>query len=589
MNAIAEQLDHAIQIRYKRWKRARLPAYLRKELGELKAGEITDRFYKQLEFGTDGLREKIGAGTNRMNIFTVRRLAQALADEIREGGFAQAQRGVVIAFDNRVLSREFAEQAARVLAHNEIKVHLFSEARPTPELSFAIRWLHAAAGIMIAAGCSPYQYSGFRIFTEDGSVMQAEQAGKLSHRLDILEDDVGIPVMDSDEAVRMGRLIEVGSEVDEAYYGQVLEVFQPAHLKKKYISNLRIVYTPLHGSSGAVISRLLKTVGCKEVYCVNEQANPDPLFLTLKNPDPKEKDVYRHALIQADACDAELVLAVDPESQELGVLVRSGEGEYEQLTPHQLGSLLLDYIGMRRKLLKQRDIRHKQGEGIFYTTILTTNLSREIARKYGMAIEQTLPGFNYIAMRIAEQEHLGESSYLFAYDENGGFLPEVFVRDKDALQTLMLTVEMAAYYKGKKLSIWSQLNRLYRTFGYHLEDEIHMSYKGLEGWQRVRNTMARLRGEFPRQIGLLQVKQLTDYREGKEREAGRDGVFQTDLPRADMIRYVFDDGAWCVIRLSSASPTLKLFFGCRSETKESCQSRMSEIRSAMLYYLETIL
>ncbi len=528
-------------------------------------------------------------GTNRMNIFTVRRLAQALADEIREGGFAQAQRGVAIAFDNRVLSREFAEQAALVLAQNEIKVYLFSQARPTPELSFAVRWLHAAAGIMIAAGRSPYQYNGCKIFVEDGSVIQADRATRLSHRLAMLEDDVGIATMDPDEAVRMGRLVEVGNEVDEAYHRQVLSVFQPTHLKKKYISNLRIVYTPLHGSSGDTISKLLKAAGCKEVHSVDEQINPDPLFLTLKNPDPKEREVYRHALAQAADSDAELVLAVDPESQELGVLVRSGEGEYEQLTPHQLGSLLLDYVGMRRKLLEQRGIGVKQGEGIFYTTILTTDLSREIAKKYGMAIEQTLPGFNNIALRIEEQEQLGERSFLFAYDENGGFLPEVFVRDKDALQTLMLTVEMAAYYKGKKLSLWNQLHRLYKAFGYHLEDEIQMTFKGLEGWQRVRNTMARLRSEFPRQIGLLQIKQLTDYREGKVRQAGRDLVRPTQLPRADMIRYRFDDGAWCVIRLSSVAPTLKLFFGCQANTQESCKSRMAEIRSAILFYVESIL
>ncbi|XEC96243.1 phospho-sugar mutase [Paenibacillus tarimensis] len=594
MYAIAEQLDHAIQLRYNRWKRAaELPSYLRKELEELKAGEITDRFYKHLDFGTDGIREKVGVGTNRMNIFTVRRIAMALAEELKASGFSAGQRGVAIAFDNRLLSRAFAEQAAFVLSRNDIKVYLFEQAIPTPELSFAIRLLHAAAGIMITAGSHPYNYNGCKLFTDTGSVMPLESTKRLSRRLLAMEDEVGIDIMDGQDAVHMGRLVMIGKEVAEAYQRSLESIVSDEREHKLIASNLHAVFTPLHGISGETMATLFRRTGYKNVHMVEEQFAPDPLFPTLSCPDPQDPGSIAHALRAATRHDADIVMAADPESQELGVSVKCNKGKYRQLTPNQLGSLLLDYRCEQRKArCEQRKayLNEQQQPGIFIKSVLTTELSAAIAVKHGLKVMNALPGFSNIAARITEQEQQGEQPFFFAFDESGGYLPSDFVRDKDALQAALLTAEMAAYYKAKNQTLWDRLQKLYQIYGFYLEDQISLTFTGIEGWQRVRNVMERLHAESPKLFGSLVVRRIFDYRAGKIRwmRKGRNQS-ATGQPKANIIKYLFDEGSWCAVRPSGSEPVLKLYYGCKDATEEGCKRKLARIRSALLYYVESII
>ncbi|WP_338553104.1 phospho-sugar mutase [Paenibacillus sp. KS-LC4] len=583
MNAIAEQLDYAIDRRYERWREAELPFYLRKELGELGAGDLTDRFYKHLHLGPEGVREKVGAGTNRMNIYTVRRIALALAGEIRSGGEEAKQRGVAIAFDSRILSRVFAEQAALVLAKNRVKVYLFEQARPTPELSFAVRFLHAAAGLMITAGHYPYDYNGVKLFSSDGAVMTPEYNQPVARRMEGIEEEVAIPLMDAEEAVRQRLLVLIGTEVDKAYHSKLADIIVRPTAFRAGRTRLRVIYTPLHGGGGQTPLALLKQMGYRDVESVPEQLQPDPLFPTIDEPDPTNPDCYRQALLLAERKQTDLIMATDPESQQLGAMARDKSGECRLLSANQLGSLLLEY------LCTQKRANEPVCPAAFYKSLLTTELSSAIARRYGLHIVETPPGFRHIAARIAEEEQLGARTFFFAFDETGGCLPQAFVRDKDAMQTLLLTTEMAAFYKSRGLTLWDQLYKLYEAYGFYLEDHVSLSFPGLEGSQRLRNVMRKLRGEVPEKLSSLRIRSIYDSEEHGVKALDFSKEAANQELGANVIKYVFEDGAWCALQPTGAGTSLRLYYGARERSEVRCRRRLAAIRTALLYDMETIL
>ena len=730
MNAIAEQLDHQIQIRYRRWLHADLPGYLRKELGELKASEMTDRFYRHLALGTEGIRERVGVGSNRINIYTIRRIARALATELEGQGSKTLEQGVVVGYDGRLSSRGFAQQAALVLAHCGIRTYLLEQSRPTPQLSCAVRLLEAAAGIVITAGHYPREYSGCKLYGPDGSPMAPEASGRLGQAMAELEDEIGIPLMGQQEALEQGRLVMVGKELDQAYQRH-LEMSVPlAKISKNKAAGIGIVFTALHGTGGEALQRMLKRAKYTHVYEVKEQAGPDPFFSTVKHPDPFRPEALEPALALARSVQADIVLAMDPQAQRLSLTIRESGSGYRTLRPDETGALLLDYIGMQ---LKRRD--KSAASGSIYTSVLTGGLADGIATRYGLQLVRTLPGFRHIASAMAEAEALEEwpavesawtelerqsieeeravteaetlkfharpvlklrskrqlhstghrraavglvlaappsslrqvatgpavwgadrslgkwysrtinvtagkansesphhraevattsaapasfaqpqsptlaipaepqapastgaaqsqataPPFRLAYDESGGCLPADFVRDKDALQTAMLIAEMTAYYRGKKLTLAKRLQQLGEMHGYHLEGQVSLVYKGLEGWQRIRNAMEKLRAEPPAAIGPQQVSAVCDYGSGEIRHRYRSRVESTGLPAGEIIKYQLEGDAWCAVRASSAEPVLTLYYGCRADTAQESRRQTAALRSNLLVELESIL
>jgi phosphoglucomutase len=552
------------------------PPEMRAELEAMrdKPEEITDSFYRDLEFGTGGLRGILGPGTNRMNIYTVRRASLGLARHIARQGEEAKRRGVVVGYDCRRMSQAFAAEVARVMAAAGVRAYVFEHLCPTPELSFAVRRLGTAAGVMITASHNPPEYNGYKVYNADGGQILPDEAEQVMAEINAIHDLFSIPLVELEEAQRKGLLTWVGAEVDKAYVEAVVKAVQDASVTPDARKQLRIVYTPLHGTGNRPVREALAAAGYSHVQVVASQEQPDGEFPTVKSPNPEEPEALSKAIEEARAAGADLVMGTDPDADRVGIAVRDRNGEFRLLTGNQVGGLLVDFLlGQRRGRGELPD------NGVVFKTIVTSELGAAAARAYGMAVEDTLTGFKYIGDRIRHYEQTREKTFLFGYEESYGYLVAPIVRDKDAVQTCLLIAEMAAFHRLHGRTLLDALEDLYERVGYFQERLVSVTLPGADGLERIRRVMRRLR-EDGLPASDLGLKAVEDYDSSQRRrlDAGKESVEALTLPRADVFKYLFEGGSWLAVRPSGTEPKLKLYLGAQGATQEECEQKIAELR-----------
>ena len=515
--------------------------------------EIKERFYKELEFGTAGLRGIIGAGTNRMNIYVVRKTTQGLANYIKLVG--KEDKGVAIAYDSRNMSPEFANEAALCLAANGIKAYIFEALRPTPELSFALRHLGCAAGINITASHNPPEYNGYKVYWEDGAQITPPHDSGIMDEVQKVTDYNQVYTMDKEAAIAQGKYQVIGQEVDDAYMEELKKQVLHMDAIKAEGRNLKIVYTPLHGTGNLPARRILKELGFENVYVVPEQELPDGNFPTVSYPNPEADEAFTLGLELARKMDADLVLATDPDADRLGVRVKDKDGVYHTLTGNMSGCLLADYeIGQRKEL------KGLPEDGVLIKTIVTTNLANAIARGYGIQLIEVLTGFKFIGQQILGFEQGKKGEYLFGFEESYGCLIGTYARDKDAIVAVMALCEAAAYYKTQGKTLWDAMVDLYEKYGYYKDDIQSITLKGIEGLEKIQNIMNLLRKEAPKEIGGYQVMVARDYQKGTG-----------GLPKSNVLYYELTDDAWVCVRPSGTEPKVKFYYGIKGSSLEDAE------------------
>ncbi|KPU27341.1 phosphoglucomutase [Caloranaerobacter sp. TR13] len=541
--------------------------------------EIEDRFYKDLEFGTGGLRGKIGAGTNRINKYTVSKATQGLANFIVENGSEYVKRGVVIAHDSRHKSREFAQTAALVLAANGIKAYLFEDLRPTPELSFAVRYLKASAGIVITASHNPPEYNGYKVYWEDGGQIVPSLADKIIKKVNEVTDFSMIKIISKEEALNNGLLNIIGEEIDKEYINKVKDLSVRDDIDK----NIRIVYTPLHGTGNMPVRRVLKELGYINVFVVESQEQPDPNFSTVEYPNPEDPNAFKLAIELGEKVDSDIILGTDPDCDRVGVVVKNKEGEYKVLSGNQTGALLLDYI---LNSMTEKEILPENS--VMVKTIVTSELGRVIAKHYDVETIDTLTGFKFIGEKIKEFEENRDKNFIFGYEESFGYLTGSFVRDKDAVIASMLICEMAAYYKSKGMSLYEALINLYERYGYYIEDLHSIKLEGIEGKKKIEEVMESFRKNYPTKIGKLNLKVFNDYKASKSFNYIKDSSEDILLPKSNVLKFIFDDESWYALRPSGTEPKLKIYFSANGKDKMEAENKLKAIKEEILGKIENI-
>lgn len=545
--------------------------------------EIKERFYMDLEFGTAGLRGVIGAGINRMNIYTVRRATQGLADYILEQG--GADRGVAIAYDSRRMSPEFADEAARCLAANGIKAYIFESLRPTPELSYAVRRLGCIAGINITASHNPPEYNGYKVYWEDGAQITPPHDKGIMDEVKAVTDYNTVKTMDREEAKTAGLYEVIGEEVDDGYI---------AELKKQVIHqdsinavgrDLKIVYSPLHGTGNIPARRILKELGFTNVYVVKEQELPDGEFPTVSYPNPEAKEAFELGLKLAKEVDADLILATDPDADRLGVYVKdTASGEYKVLTGNMSGCLLADYeIGQRKALYGLPD------DGFLIKTIVTSNLADAIAKGYDIGLIEVLTGFKYIGQQILKFETTGKGTYLFGFEESYGCLIGTHARDKDAIVATMALCEAAAYYRTQGKTLWDAMLDMYERYGYYKDDIQSITLKGIEGLQKIQQIMDTLRKNPPAEIGGYTVLKARDYQADTIKDTATGEVTKTGLPSSNVLYYDLSDDAWVCVRPSGTEPKVKFYYGIKGNSLADAEEKSAKLGEEVLAMIDAIL
>ena len=532
---------------------------------ELKAianddGEIKERFYKDLEFGTAGLRGVIGAGTNRMNIYTVRKATQGLANYINKAG--KAAQGVAIAYDSRHMSPEFADEAALCLAANGIKAYVFESLRPTPELSYAVRELKCVAGINITASHNPPEYNGYKVYWEDGAQITPPHDTGIMDEVKAVTDYATVKTMDKSDAVAKGLYEQIGAAIDDKYIEELKKQVIHWDSIKEVGKDLKIVYTPLHGTGNIPARRVLKEIGFENVYVVPEQELPDGDFPTVSYPNPEAAEAFELALKLAKEKDADLVLATDPDADRLGVYVKDTKsGEYITLTGNMSGCLLADY-----EISQKKETKGLPADGKLIKTIVTSNLADAIAEYYGVDLIEVLTGFKYIGDQITKYEKTGENEFLIGYEESYGYLVGTYARDKDAVVASMLICEMAAYYKKNKMTLVDALNVLYSEYGFYLDALDSFVLKGKDGASRIKNIMSYFRANkatvFPN------ITDVKDYSTGIG-----------DLPKSNVLKFFLKGGSWIAVRPSGTEPKLKMYYSVRGIDSSTCERSLQNIRT----------
>ncbi|HOQ37002.1 MAG TPA: phospho-sugar mutase [Acetivibrio sp.] len=556
----------------------------RDELNSIKdnPAEIEERFYKDLEFGTGGLRGIIGAGTNRMNIYSVRKATQGLADYVNSRGMSD--NGVVISYDSRRKSPEFALEVAKVLTGNGIKAYLFDELRPTPELSFAVRHLKAAAGVMVTASHNPKEYNGYKVYGEDGGQLPIEASNEVLSYIGRIEDITKVKIMEKDEAIEKGLLQIIGKEVDDEYIEKLKTLTVNPELSKEIGRSFKIVYTPLHGAGNKPVRRILKETGFENVIVVKEQELPDPEFSTVAYPNPEEKDAFKLAIELAKKEDVDLIIGTDPDSDRVGVVVRNKDGEYVVLTGNQTGCLLLEYILSQKK---------KRGElpenGFVVKTIVTTELAKEIAKDYNVELIEVLTGFKFIGEKIKQLDEFGNMKYLFGFEESYGYLAGTFARDKDAVVASMLIAEMAAYYKSRGMTLYEGLLELFEKYGYSLEGITSFTLKGKEGLEKITSAMESLRVNKTVKFGTYEVSAVRDYLLGERYVVSSGQKEKLTLPESDVLYYELDEGCWFAIRPSGTEPKIKIYYGVKESTMDKAKEKLKLLQENVLSVIEKLL
>jgi len=560
----------------------------KEELNKIKNDrkEVEERFYKDLEFGTGGLRGIIGAGTNRMNIYTVRKASQGLADYICKMGDEAKKRGIVIAYDSRNMSPEFSLEAAKVFAANGIKAYLFDELRPTPELSFAVRHLHASAGVVVTASHNPKEYNGYKVYGEDGGQLPLESSNAVLEEINKY-DDVNITkvkVISRQEAIDKGLLQIIGKDIDDEYIKYLKTISINSELTKQTGRDFKIVYTPLHGSGNKLVRRILDETGFKNVLVVPEQEKPDPEFSTVKTPNPEEKSAFSLAIALAQKEDVNLIIGTDPDCDRVGVVVRNAEGQYVTLTGNQTGCLLMDYI------LSQKKAKGELPANAFVVkTIVTSEMARAIANYYNVEIIEVLTGFKFIGEQIKLLDEFGDKKYLFGFEESYGYLAGTAVRDKDGVVASMLIAEMAAYYKSRNMSLYEGLEEIYKKYGYFREGVNSFVLEGKAGTEKINSTIERLRKEKSRNFGNVKISAIRDYQEGKRYDMVNDKVSPISLPESNVLYYETEDGSWFCIRPSGTEPKIKIYYGVHGSSEDLAKSRLESLSHDVLEVVKKLL
>ena len=538
--------------------------------------EIKERFYMDLEFGTAGLRGIIGAGTNRMNIYVVRRATQGLANYIAK--VDKKSQGVAIAYDSRNMSPEFAQEAALCLAANGIKAYIFESLRPTPELSFAVRHLGCIAGINVTASHNPPEYNGYKVYWEDGAQITPPHDSGIMGEVKAISDWNTVKTMDKAEAEKAGLYEVIGQNIDDAYMEELKKQVIHHDAIKAEGKNLKIVYTPLHGTGNIPARRILKELGFENVYVVKEQELPDGNFPTVSYPNPEAAEAFELGLKLAIEIDADLVLATDPDADRLGVRVKDKNGEYHDLTGNMSGCLLANYeIGQRKAVNGSLP-----EDGALIKTIVTSNLADAIAKGYGVNLIEVLTGFKFIGQQILGFENSGKGTYLFGFEESYGCLIGTYARDKDAIVATMALCEAAAYYKTQGKTLWDAMIEMYEQYGYYKDDIKSVTLKGIEGLQKIQEIMDTLRQNPPAEFAGYKVVSVRDYKKDTITELATGEVRPTGLPNSNVLYYDLTDDAWVCVRPSGTEPKVKFYYGVKGTSLEDADQRSAVMGEAVL-------
>lgn len=537
--------------------------------------EIEERFYKDLEFGTGGLRGIIGAGTNRMNVYTVRKASQGLANYIlKQGG---ADKGVAIAYDSRHMSPEFADEAALCMAANGIKAYVFESLRPTPELSFALRKLGCIAGIVVTASHNPPEYNGYKVYWEDGAQITAPKDKEIITEVGNVTDFHSVKSMDKKEAMEAGLYRVIGSEIDDAYMEELKKQIIHPEIIKEVADDIKIVYTPLHGTGNLPVRRILSELGFKNVYVVPEQELPDPEFTTLDYPNPEDPKAFTLALKLAKEKNADIVLATDPDADRLGVYALDNKtGEYVSFTGNMSGMLIAEYI------LGQRKAAGTLPENpALVTTIVTTNMTEPITQEYGVRLIEVLTGFKFIGEQIKLFEQTGCNNYVFGLEESYGCLAGTHARDKDAVVAVMMLCEVAAWCKKNGITLWDQMLALYEKYGYYKEALYTITLKGIDGSKQINAIMDKLRSNPPKEFGELKVVRLRDYETGEMTNMEDGSKSPTGLPKSNVLYFDLTNNSWCCARPSGTEPKIKFYMGVKGTSLEDAQNKVDALTEAL--------
>ena len=544
--------------------------------------EIKERFYMDLEFGTAGLRGIIGAGTNRMNIYVVRRATQGLANYIAK--VDKKSQGVAIAYDSRHMSPEFAEEAALCLAANGIKAYIFESLRPTPELSFAVRHLGCAAGINVTASHNPPEYNGYKVYWEDGAQITPPHDSGIMGEVKSISDWNTVKTMDKAEAEKAGLFQVIGKEVDDAYMAELKKQVLHMDAIKAEGKNLKVVYTPLHGTGNIPARRILKELGFENVYVVKEQELPDGDFPTVSYPNPEAAEAFELGLKLAKEVDADLVLATDPDADRLGVRVKDKNGEYHDLTGNMSGCLLANYEISQKKAINGS----LPEDGALIKTIVTTNLADAIAKGYGVKLIEVLTGFKFIGQQILGFEQSGKGSYLFGFEESYGCLIGTYARDKDAIVATMALCEAAAYYKTQGKTLWDAMIEMYEQFGYYKDAIQSVTMKGIEGLQKIQEIMNSLRQNPPAEFAGHKVTAVRDYKADTITDVATGAVKPTGLPNSNVLYYELTDDAWVCVRPSGTEPKVKFYYGVKGTSLEDADKKSETMGKAVLDMVDSM-
>ncbi len=536
--------------------------------------EIEERFYKNLEFGTAGLRGIIGAGPNRMNSYVVGQATQGLANQLIKTNPAGTELSVAIAYDSRIKSDEFAKTSAAILAANGIKVYLFEELKPVPELSFTVRYKKATAGIVITASHNPAKYNGYKVYGADGAQLNPELAAVVLEEIEKTDIFTGVKTCDFDKAVAEGTIVMIGDEVEEAYLDCVQAQCINPELVREKGDTLKFVYTPFHGTGNKPVRKILKRIGFDNVVVVKEQEMPDGRFPTVKSPNPENKEGFKLAIGYAKECGADLIIGTDPDADRVGIIVKNKEGEYVNFTGNQVGALLSEYI---LSSLKERGELPK--DGYIVKTIVTTNLVKAICSAYGVEMKEVLTGFKFIGEKIKESERTGVGTYLFGFEESYGYLKGTYARDKDAVVATMLIAEMTLYYREKGITLSEQMENIYKKYGYYVEYVESVVMEGMDGSAKISGIMDNLRKNTPQSVAGKKVVAVRDYETSVRTELESGKTEEILLPKSNVIYLELEDGNNFVVRPSGTEPKIKLYCLMRGDSKTEAEALVEAVKA----------
>ena len=537
--------------------------------------EIKERFYKDLEFGTAGLRGVIGAGTNRMNKYTVTKATQGLANYIIKTG--NQNKGVAIGFDSRHFSPEFSKWAALCLNANGIKTYRFETLRPTPVLSYAVRELGCVAGIVVTASHNPPEYNGYKVYWEDGAQIVPPVDGAIIEEVNAITDYSNIKMMEIDEAIEKGLYNVIGEEIDNKYIETLKKLVLNPEIIKNNAKDLKIVYTPLHGTGNIPVQTILKELGFTNVYVVPEQEKPDGDFPTVSYPNPEDPKAFELAIKLAKEVDADLILANDPDADRLGVFVKNSKtNEYEMFTGNMSALFIAEY-----ELSQKKEKGILPQNGAMVTTIVSSDLTKAMAKEYNMKLYEVLTGFKWIGEKIKQFEQDKSYEYVFGFEESYGCLIGTHARDKDGIVAVMATCEAAAYYKSKGITCLEQMDNIYKKYGYYKEGQIALTFKGIEGAEKIKSIMEKLRNNPPMELAGLKVLEFRDYQKNEVKDYRNNTTHETGLPKSNVLYFDLENSSWCCVRPSGTEPKIKFYCGVCTESEEQSNKKFAELKECL--------